>query len=88
LKVFNSIYEKILAVAFLVIALAFLLIGNLRSYIVYDQAAEEFGIESTDKVSDRELVRDATFTGTIRKGDKLYSTYDRTEKVGKRPCPT
>jgi len=88
LKVFNSIFEKILAIAFFVIALAFLVVGNLRSFQVYDTDAEEFGLESFDKINERSLVIDATFTGTIRKGNKLYSTYDRTVKGGKRPCPT
>ncbi len=88
MKIFNSIYEKILAIAFLVIAIAFLVIGNLRSYQVYDADAEKYGLESFDKINERSLVIDATFTGTIRKGDKLYSTYDRTVKGGKRPCPT
>ena len=88
MKVFNSIFEKILAIAFFVIALAFLVVGNLQSFKVYDADAEEFGLESFDKINERSLVIDATFTGTIRKGDKLYSTYDRTVKGGKRPCPT
>ncbi len=38
--------------------------------------------------SDRQLVENTTFTGVVRKEDKLYLTYDASQKRGKRACPT
>ncbi len=72
----------------LIIAAVFLLIGTFASYKVYDKDTEDFGILAFNKIKDTQLVVDATFGGTIKKGDKLYSTYDRSEPVGKRACLT
>ena len=39
-------------------------------------------------LSDRQLVENTTFTGVVRKEDKLFLTYDASQKRGKRGCPT
>lgn len=82
--------QKAVAAAVTVIALLLMLIGCFRSYKVYDQkdAFAEFGLVTFSRVSDRQLVEDATFTGTMRDGEKLYSTYDRSAPRAKRACPT
>ena len=84
----DSWLQKTLAIMALIIALFFLLLGNIRSHKVYDESIKEFGILPFHKISERDLVVDATFTGTIRRGDKLFTTYDRSQPVGKRACPT
>jgi hypothetical protein len=81
-------YQKSLAIGALLIAVAFLIIGNLRVHKVYDADTEQFGIQAFHKISERQLVEDATFSGVLRKGLKLYSTYDRSQAGGKRACPT
>ena len=75
-------WSALLAVA------ALLTIGATRHYKVYDQDTEDFGIKTFHRVSDREVVIDATFSGIARVGTTLYSTYDRTQVRGKRACPT
>ena len=86
--------RKILAGVLLLAALAFVAAGAARSYKVYDddEMAAEFGIFSFETISERQLVIDATFSGTLRKklaGEyRLISNYDRTEGGGKRACPT
>ncbi len=76
----------------LVIAVAFLLTGIFYHRDVRDLADEidaAMGIFSSSKVSDREMVIDATFSGVRRDAEGLYSTYDRHEETRiKRPCPT
>jgi len=84
----SSAYRKTFAVAALVAALAFLVVGTVRVHRVYDGDAEDVGLVAFHKISDRELVEDATFTGVIRTAQKLYSTYDRAQPRGKRACPT
>ena len=81
-------YQKSLAIGALLIAVAFLIIGNLRVHKVYDADTEQVGIQAFHKISERQLVEDATFSGVLRKGLKLYSTYDRSQAGGKRACPT
>ncbi|HOH28571.1 MAG TPA: hypothetical protein PLC40_02755, partial [Candidatus Hydrogenedentes bacterium] len=76
------------AVILLVMALLLLLAGGMRSYKVYDRSGEEFGLLTFTSVSDLDLVIDATFSGVERKGDRLYTTYDRSEPRSKRACPT
>jgi len=82
--------QKAAAGALTAVALLLMLIGCFVSYKVYDKkdAFAEFGLVTFSRVSDRQLVEDATFTGTMRDGDKLYSTYDRSAPRGKRACPT
>ena len=84
----NAKYQKPLVITALVVALAFLVVGNVRVHKVYDADAEEWGLVAFVKISERELVEDATFTGVVRRAEKLYSTYDRTQPRGKRLCPT
>ena len=84
----RSLFSKIAFVIGLLVAIGFLVYGNLRSHKVYDPETEKFGIETFDWINERQLVEDATFSGTIREKGKLYSTYDRSQPVGKRACPT
>ena len=39
-------------------------------------------------ILERQLVENTTFTGVVRKEDKLWFTYDPSAKRGKRSCPT
>jgi len=80
--------HKSLAVTLLAVALALLIAGSVRSYKIYDKDNEDFGILTFHRVTDRMLVIDATFHGVDRTGERLYTTYDRSQKQGKRPCPT
>lgn len=84
----KPIFQRCLAIVALLVAVAFLIIGNLRVHKVYDADTEQFGIQAFHKISERQLVEDATFSGVLRKGLKLYSTYDRSQAGGKRACPT
>jgi hypothetical protein len=79
------------AIGLLVLAVLFLVLGAVRTYKVYDNDDNDFaafGVLTFNKVSDRHLVEDATFSGVVWKGDKLYSTYDRMQPRGKKACPT
>ncbi|HOC68094.1 MAG: hypothetical protein BWX80_02391 [Candidatus Hydrogenedentes bacterium ADurb.Bin101] len=80
--------ERIAAALLLVMALVLLLAGGMRSYKVYDRSDGEFGLLTFTRISDSELVVDATFSGVERQGDRLYTTYDRNAPRGKRSCPT
>ena len=80
--------HRSLAIALLTAALALLIAGSVRSYKIYDKDNEDFGILTFSRVTDRLLVIDATFRGVERTGKRLYTTYDRSQKQGKRPCPT
>ncbi len=83
------VYPKALAITVLIVALALLVVGSVRVvHKVYDADAEEIGLVAFHRISDRQLVIDATFGGVARRAEKLYSTYDRTQPRGKRPCPT
>jgi len=84
----NAKYQKLLVITALVVALAFLVVANVQVHKVYDADAEEWGLVAFVKISERELVEDATFTGVVRRAEKLYSTYDRTQPRGKQLCPT
>lgn len=79
---------NIIGAIFFLCAVTLILYGSSQKRKVYDKDCEEFGIQAYTLVSEKALVVDATFSGTIRKGDKLFSTYDRSEPVGKRSCPT
>jgi len=74
-------------IALLVVAVL-LAIGLVRSHKIYDKSTEEFGIQAFTKISEASLVEDATFSGVVRQGERLYSTYDRALPKGKRACPT
>ncbi len=80
--------ERIAAAFLLSVAALLLAVGALRTYKVYDDSTEEFGLLSFTRISDAELVVDATFSGVEQRGERLYSTYDRSEPRGRRACPT
>ena len=86
----NSIYQKAIACAVLIAAVAMLIAGGVRAHKVYDQDDEfaGFGMVTFNKISDIQLVIDATFTGVVRRDGTLYSTYDRSQPRGKKACPT
>lgn len=86
----GSVLQKIIASALLLAALVMLGVGAARTHKVYDEkdAFADFGLVTFTRISDRQLVEDATFTGVMQKGGKLYSTYDRSAPRGKRMCPT
>jgi hypothetical protein len=50
--------------------------------------ADDFGVVTFSRVRDIEITSDSTFGGVVRKGARLYSTYDRNAEHGKRACPT
>jgi len=83
-----SVYPKALIATALVAALTLLVVGMVRVHKVYDADAEEIGLVAFHRISDRQLIVDATFGGVARRAGKLYSTYDRTQPRGKRACPT
>ena len=77
-----------LAVLVLALSAVFIAAGFFKQRKVYEQTADEFGIRNYHKVKDYELVIDTTFGGVTREGDRLFTTYDRSEQRGKRKCPT
>ncbi len=84
----RSTKERIAGGAVLLLALLLLGIGAVRTHKAYDPGTADFGLVAFTRVSDRDLVIDATFGGVERRGGLLYSTYDRGEPRGKRSCPT
>ena len=88
MKISRNILEKAAAGLLLLVAGALLLIGGLRNHKVYDPVAEEFGIVAFERISDFQLIMDATFGGVRLDKGLLYTTYDRTQPRGKRTCPT
>lgn len=69
---------------FLLLSLMFIAIGLLRTLKVHDLDTELF----YHRIPERQVVIDTTFSGIIRKNGKLYSTYDRSVKLGRQACPT
>ncbi len=73
-------------------SLAMVVVGARGSHEVCtvdaEELAEVLGFAPFETISDRQMIIDATFAGVIRKGGKLYSTYDRSQPAGKRACPT
>ena len=103
----NSIYQKILAWAALVLALTLVYAGRRHIHqVFFDRTAQPDTVfvppsltwpggppppnikPLFQEISDSDLVVNATFTGVVRKGDKLYWTYDPSNKQGKQACPT
>ncbi len=84
--------RKILAIAGVAASVAFLGVGSFTKHKVITAEAEEdlelLGFLTFEPISDLQLIIDTTFTGVVRKGDKLHSTYDRTKPRGKLACPT
>ena len=83
-KVFS---RNVLATFVLIASLAMLAIGATRTHKAYDADEDEFGVQSFTRISDRQLVEDATFSGVTRKEGKLVSTYDRSVPRGETGLP-
>ena len=88
MKLSRTIKERLAAAALIAVAVVLLLMGALRTHKIYDPVTEEFGIVAFQRISERELVEDATFGGVRLDKGQLYTTYDRTQPRGKRTCPT
>lgn len=84
----HSGLQKGAAVAVLIAAFVLLILGIFCTRKVYDAQTEAVGVVAFIKLSDRNLVVDATFTGVERRNGRLYSTYDRSQPRGKQACPT
>ena len=83
----NQRLQKILLFAVVLAALALLAIGSLKKHAILDHVQE--AAAAPLKISDKQLIVDATFSGVQRKDGKLVSTYDRAApKQGKQDCPT
>jgi hypothetical protein len=70
------------------LAVACLAAGICRRHKAYEKGSGDVGLLRFRKISDAQLTIDATFAGVVRRGDKLYSTYDRAQPRGKRMCPS
>jgi hypothetical protein len=77
-----------LRVTVVLAVLILLVTGHYREHKVLDNPKEEYGLHNYVEISEYQLVEDATFSGTIRKWGRLFSTYDRTVPKGKMACPT
>ena len=53
-----------------------------------EENEELLGVLTFEKISDRQLTIDATFTGVESKDGHMYSRYDRSLPPQKRLCPT
>ncbi|MBP7829228.1 MAG: hypothetical protein KA248_04850 [Kiritimatiellae bacterium] len=80
--------EKAAGWAVLAAALVLVGVGWLRSHKVYAADSEDYGILVFERIADRQLVVDATFSGVLRRDGRLFSTYDRSQVRGKQACPT
>ncbi len=81
-------FERVLQILLSLIALALLAAGSVREHKVYERPEAQFGLRDFTNISEYQLIEDATFSGTIRKGDELFSTYNRAAPKGKMACPT
>ncbi|MCC6490149.1 MAG: hypothetical protein IT364_21875 [Candidatus Hydrogenedentes bacterium] len=88
MKLSRNAMERIAGLLIVLAAVVLVVIGVFRSHKVYDPATEQFGIVAFTRESDKDLVVDATFAGVRREGDRLYTTYDRSQPRGKQACPT
>ena len=79
-----------IGVVLFVLACTFLAAGAVLKHKVYDddEMSRQFGLFTFRTISEVQLTVDATFSGTVRKDDKLFSTYDRSAPRGKKACPT
>ena len=80
--------RKMLATFALILAAMLIVIGARRSHKIFDEMEDDFGLLAYQRIDDRQLIIDTTFSGVLRKGDRLHSTYDRAQQKGKRACPT
>lgn len=78
------------AILVLIVAVAFLAIGLLRTFKVYDAKADDFGVQVFTRVPEQKMVYIATYSGVERQKDKLVSTEDPNAPTtgGKKACPT
>jgi len=84
----KPVLERALQIILSLIAITLLAAGSLREHKVYEKSQEQFGLRNFVDIGEYQLVEDATFSGTIRKGDELFSTYNRAVPKGKMACPT
>jgi len=75
-------------VALLLLALGFLAVGAGRTHQVLSTEVEDFGVPTYERIPDWQMIIDTTFSGVIRDGAELYSTYDRSQPRSKKKCPT
>ena len=76
------------SIALLIASLLLICLGSGRSFKVYENTTDDWGIATFTRVHEAELIVDSTFSGIERKAGKLYTTYNRLEQGGKRACPT
>ena len=77
------------ALAMLAAALALIAFGLGREHRVHEPEVDEaLGIRIFTRVSELRLIEDSTFSGTVRQGDMLVTTYDRSNPPGRQACPT
>ena len=84
----RPLLQRVLQILVALAALVMLVAGSFREHKVYDNPKQEYGLRNYTDISEVQLVEDATFGGTIRKGADLFSTYDRAGPKGKMACPT
>lgn len=84
----RSLLERIFQILVALIAVIMLIAGSFREHKVYDNPQQEYGLRNYTHISEYQLVEDATFSGTIRRGTDLFSAYNRAESKGKMACPT
>ncbi len=80
--------EKLVSGVLLLVACVLLAAGATWKHRVYDADSDDWGLVTFTRLSDKDLVIDATFGGVTRESGKLYSTYDRSQPRTKRACPT
>lgn len=80
--------RKWLAGIILAAAVVMILVGSARSFKIYEETKDDWGIQTFVRISEKDLIIDTTFSGLALKSGKLYSTYDRSKSAGKRDCPT
>lgn len=86
----RRILRRAAASSLLVASIVLIVAGSVAKHRVYeeDELAAEFGMETFTKISERQMVIDATFGGVQRREGKLFTTYDRFAPRTKRLCPT
>ena len=84
----RSLLRRVLQILVAFVAVLMLIAGSFGEHKVYDNPKQEYGLRNYVYISEYQLVEDATFGGTIRRGTDLFSTYNRSEPKGKMACPT
>ena len=80
--------RSVVTVIAALLAVALLAIGAGRTHKVYEKGAAGFGVVTFDRIGDRRLVEEATFSGVVRLDSRLSWTHDRKLVRGKRTCPS